>query len=414
MPEYPLITAGEYGADFQYAEDVIEDFNADGVGAGPHFVYGYGHAGNDDQAEDGSSDPGGYVQNKRWSAWYDGDGTLTDITNEFVYQSGGKLYVGGKWVNDDQIDPTRENFTFDAVAYDWNDNKFYAPFLVSYKRIFDNDLGYHVTDPASPGLTWGPGHFFELKVSFENMAMRGFRLSAWLMPAEPNYGNAYTADAATGCEIDIFEFENWDIGGYKAYEDFHCKVIAGAAGSTPGGAVDVSAQGLDTGFHTVGLLWLETGIYWYLNGVEIRRDETLIPLVEQYFLLTRELNAGVKPAGEAGPNEIPDNGILRPVDVGLYNVSAILDKELMPNDKAAIEYFRVWRVTDETPVEPPDPSPVPKRRDVGIDVQSRAAGGATFRAEALLPYGATIDDYSYQWTVGTGLTIIGPSTGASG
>ena len=236
--------------------------------------------------------------------------------------------------------------------------------MVTWRRIWSNDAGAHITDPTSPNLSWGPGHYFEFKVSFEQMASRGFRLSAWLMPRDDNASKAYDGDASNGVEIDIFEYENWARTGFNAWDRIQMKVIGGGVGVTPGGSVDCTGYSLEKGTHTIGLLWLTDGLYWYIDGIKVLEDTTRVPQVEQYLSITREINSGAKDSPGAG--EIPSGGTKRPEDVGLYAVSAFEDKDKIPDDVGMFEYVKIWSVDGEEapstggggtdPIEPTEPT----------------------------------------------------------
>ena len=111
-------------------------------------------------------------------------------------------------------------------------------------------------------------------------------------------------------------------GTYVGNNRIQSKVIGGSAGQTAahnGGNVDLSAKNLNVGFpHVVSMLWLTTGIYWYIDGEEYIRDEDNIPLSYHFMSLTRELNSGVK--DNPGTGEIPSNGVKRPRRCGICSM----------------------------------------------------------------------------------------------
>lgn len=341
----PTINAGQFGSDLTFTPLCSDEFETDGVGPGPNWIYddlsdGLNRTGNQGQDENGALNAGVSVSGKRWSAYTNGN------NDQFVSREDGVLKVGGFVEN--AADPTRESYTHNGTFYDWANRRFYAPYFGTWKRIFSTSAGGHIQDPASQGFAIGPGHYIEARVNFSEMKTRGFRFSIWFMPIEPNASLAYDSDPANGAEIDLFEYENWTRNGFNAFDVLQQKVIAGAAGTTstgaaPGGNVNTSAFGLESGWHTIGMLWRTNGIYWYVDGVETLRDTTRVPQILQSPWITREINSGVKDI-PANASEIPTNGVKRPQDVGLYAVSAILDEALVNDDYAQLDYFRVWSV----------------------------------------------------------------------
>lgn len=416
----PAILEGQAGYEHTYTLVFEDNFNTDGAGPGSYWTYdimddALNRTGNSGQDENGVENPSSSVNGKRWSAWANG------ANDDFVYRSGGNLYIGGKVEN--AADPTRESYTHNGTFYDWSNKRFYAPYMVQWGREFDNDVNAHVTDPATPNIYFGPGHYVEIRLSVEQMRTRGFRVSLWLTPIIPNESNAYDADASNGVEIDILEIENWIVGGY-ANGRVQSKVLAGDAGDTidqGGGNVDLlNDHGIDitTGFHTFGLLWKTDGLYWLCDGKEYILDVDLVPQTNHYMSLTREINAGVYD-GATG-TQIPSNGVKRPEDIGLFGVSAFEDLDEIENDFAIVDYIRVWAVDGEggvfngsningTSVSPGQdvvPSFVRNTTYVrGVDKIS-AYRPATFRAE-LPETDPNPINHTYSWSIaGDGSVVI--------
>jgi len=263
MSNSPIINAGQIGADRTYTQVFGDEFDTDGPGPGPHWGYdtmtrALNRTGNSGQDEFGNIAPGDSVEGKRWSAWYNGN------SDEFVYRQDGILYFGGRV--EETPDPTRENYTFNGIDYDWGDNRFSTAYLVHWHRIYSNDAGKHISDPAYPEIYFGPGHFVECRISVELMRTRGFRCSLWLMPYGDNADKAYDPITENGVEVDIFEIENHIRGNLYGNNRVQSKVLGGDSGKTTdqdGGNVDLSHLNINQGFHTFGLLWLETGLYWF-------------------------------------------------------------------------------------------------------------------------------------------------------
>ncbi len=419
MSTAPVILAGQAGFDHTYTIVFADEFDTDGAGPGQYWSYdvmddALNRTGNEGQDEDGNL-ASGSVNGKRWSAWANGP------NDEFVYRSGGQLYIGGKV--EDAADPTRESYTIDGTFYNWANTRWYAPYMVQWGRVFDNDVGDHVTDTNTPNIYFGPGHFVEIRISVEEMRARGFRVSLWLTPIIPNESNAYDADAANGVEIDILEIENWIVGGY-ANGRVQSKVLGGDAGSTidqGGGNVDLlNDHGIDirTGFHTYGLLWKSDGLYWLCDGKEYILDIDRVPQTNHYLSLTREINAGVYDG--ASGTQIPSNGVKRPQDIGIYGVSAFLDKDEIEHDKAIVDYIRVWSVdgeggvfngsnVDGSSVDPIDGSVIPDyvRTNTYIGGVDRISPyqSATFHPE--LPETDTNPaNYTYSWSISGSASVV--------
>lgn len=337
----PVVQIGEVAHGYTYTQVFGEDFEQDGAGPGQYFSYddlsdGLNRTGNEGQDASGTLDTNQSVSGKRWAAYTNGN------NDEFVYRSGGYLYVGGKVEN--TIDPTRVNYSYGGVDYNWANIKPFAPYMVQWGRVYDNASEQHITDTSTPNIWFGPNHYVEIRLSVEQMKIPGFRVSLWLTPIIPNESDAYDSSAANGVEIDILEIENWLnglISGNYGNNRVQQKVLAGTAGSTTdqgGGNIDASSQNIAVGFHTFGLLWLSTGLYFYIDGVESIRETTLVPQSYHSLTLSRELNAGV------GGSNIPADGVKRPEDIGLYDVSSYPHLSYMDSDKAVVDYIRVFEV----------------------------------------------------------------------
>lgn len=407
----PVINTGQHGATLTYTEVFSDEFDTDGPGPGPNWNYwnvendGLHRAGNAglDAAGNVYTDGGGdpdvnySVSGKRWAAYYD-----RNNSDDICYRAGGKLYMGGRV--DNVTDPTRIDYTHQSTDYNWNQVKVTTVGLVTWDRVWSNSAGTHVTDPNSPNILFGPGHFFEIKVDFSAMASRGFRLSFWLMSKD----GVYTQPRRV--ETDIFEYENWSgstfNGSLNAGNILQQKVIGGVNGSTPNGSIDVSAFGLDSGVHTIGLLWEDNRLTWYVDGVQTQFETELnrIPDSDCYMLLTREVNAGPKdsPVG----NEIQSVYPKIPEDVGLYAVSAYDSINDIDTDKGVVEYIKVWQVGTGTgggTGEPPivDTTPVDER--FWIERPDAMIVGKAYQARAMLPQKRTPSQYTYLWTLSEGL-----------
>lgn len=226
---------------------------------------------------------------RRWSAFYDDhQSTVTRIENN-------QLVMGGLFTP--QNDFGSVDYILAANVIEMRSNRVYTSFLESSTRVYSNlangGAGGHIIDPASPDIYVEPGCFIQFDINFTETVTQAFRWSAYLLPRVPNESLSYDADPSNGVEIDFPEFESSP--GFEGY--LQQKVIAGAGGQTPNGSVDVLTNfGIDvsTGWHTMGLLWLDDILVWYVDGVETQRDEVRVPQVPHYIVFSREANTGAK------------------------------------------------------------------------------------------------------------------------
>ncbi|MFK7890045.1 MAG: glycoside hydrolase family 16 protein, partial [Granulosicoccus sp.] len=194
--------------------------------------------------------------------------------------------------------------------------------------------------------------YFETRVNFSQMRTPGFRFSMWLMPASADkdgkellMSHAYDASGDNGVEIDIFEYE-WI--GADASNRLNLAVQGGGAGKVVTN-YDMDKLGikLNEGFHTIGFLWQPDKLVWTLNEHILKTvtDEALIPDVYSYLIFSREMNSGVKSAtlDNPGPNDVVERLPYLPRDPGLYARNIWQFKDRINEDKAIIDYVRVWQ-----------------------------------------------------------------------
>ena len=367
MSDFPSINTGETGSTRTFTQVFADEFDEDGPGPGPNFVYdtlddALNRTGNSGQETDGTlvpldedGDPirTRSVEGKRWAAYTNGP------NDEFVFRRDGLLYVGGKVEN--KTDPTRRNVQRAGQDYNWNEITPYAPYMVQMLRhnepngaLDENGNNIKVVDfENSPGIAMSPGHFIEMRLSVEQMRTESYRMSLWLTPDPPNESDMYDDDPRNGVEIDIFEIENAG-PGYHGNNRIQCKCLGGLAGKTEpqnGGNIDLFDHDIDitTGFFTVGLLWLRTGLYWYVNGKEVIRELALVPYVDMVLSLTRELNSGTKDVAEF-PDDVIEDGPHQPYDYGLYGFHSYPHLDRIDECFGRVDYLRIWSVDGENAV----------------------------------------------------------------
>ena len=192
------------------------------------------------------------------------------------------------------------------------------------------------TDTPSPNVTFSPGTFFELEVSFAAMRAVSHRHSFWLMPASANR-EAYDNDPANGLKIDIYEHElaadrdSSDPKDVAINEMLLMKCIGGST-SPPttknelrdDGEAAIRVEGINEGWHKIGLLWTKDKLVWFVDGEAKVQDSILVPQVKMYLILSREANTGAIRSENPSDNSLRADGDRIPTDGGLWgrNVAA--------------------------------------------------------------------------------------------
>ena len=307
---------------------------------------GLHRAGNSGMDEFGNTDVPSWQspKGKRWSAWYN------HYQKDNAYRSDGNLVMQG--LSSGEADPTRPNDYYDnGILTQYGSSKLYTAWLDTWARKWDESQKKHITDPASPGKSFKYG-YFETRVNFSQMITPGFRLSMWLMPASSDadgqnlvVSNAYDEDGNNGVEIDIFEYE-WINTAYENH--IQLSLHGGSAGSSAT-SFDASTIGLELhqGYHTIGFLWQADKLVWTIDGIVAKTvtDPDLIPDVYSYFIISREMNSGVK---RSGHDNVEANDALevlpyRPRDPGLFAQNIWEFRDRIATDRALVDYVRIWQ-----------------------------------------------------------------------
>ena len=226
------------------------------------------------------------------------------------------------------------------------------------KKEYWGQLGK--TDTPSPNVTFSPGTFFEIEVSFSKMQALSHRHSFWLMPASANR-EAYDEDPANGLEIDIYEHELAADRNSKAPKDVSInevllmKCIGGATDppSTKNelrddGGTAIRVQGINEGWHKIGLLWTNDKLVWFVDGNAVVQDSRLVPQVDMFLILSREANTGASHHANAADHILLADGDRIPHDAGLWgrNVAtpANLDLIRAGKDEVHTRSVRAWKI----------------------------------------------------------------------
>ncbi len=247
---------------------------------------------------------------------------------------------------------------FDTFALKWSQGKS-VPVLPTDKLLPKEQYtgAPGTTDTPSPNITFLPGSYFEIEVSFEGMKALSHRHSLWLMPATPE-NQAYDSDSSNGVEIDIYEHELVEDGELSLSEN-EMLLMKSIGGSTSppvtknelkgDGATNIRVKGINSGWHKIGLLWTKGEVIWLVDGEELVRDSQLVPQVPMYLLLTREANTGAVDPSTAGPQELKSMGAAIPLDPGLFgrNVATPDNRALVKagSDEVRVRYVRAWRAS---------------------------------------------------------------------
>jgi beta-glucanase (GH16 family) len=159
----------------------------------------------------------------------------------------------------------------------------------------DKDGTYLIGQIATEGLFEPMFGYYECRAEMNRSL--GPHVAFWLQ--SPTFGRVGDP-AADGTEIDIFEYHrkqpgiihhnlHWDGYGEKHKSHGH----------------KVAIPGIDTGFHTFGLLWTEDGYVFYVNGRETWRADKAVSRRGQFIILSAELSGwGGDPAKGTFPDEV--------------------------------------------------------------------------------------------------------------
>lgn len=95
-----------------------------------------------------------------------------------------------------------------------------------------------------------------IEMSAQVPDQQGFLSAFWLVPADGDWSSEIDAFEIRGSETDVMHTNFW-IEGEKSEQA-------------------VQTSDLSDGFHTYGIAWGDDGISWYLDGVLVRHDPTVI------------------------------------------------------------------------------------------------------------------------------------------
>ncbi len=337
----PTIAVGQYGRDFSYTPAWGDDFSNENA----ETLFNRWHP---DQMVEGLHQAGNNGEpNWRWSANYSKPTETAFVTDNALHM---RAHV------ENRPNPFRKAYQWRGQTMNPQDYWIYLSFLTTWARKYDNASDGFITDPDAPDRTWGPGSAFEWTINLEEMRTQACRISLYLLPAYENDSNSYDPNGTNGVEVDITEIEA--LNGLENVSQ--SKVISGrAAGNTPNGSVRVSdlisGINLPTGDHKFTLLWAKDKLVWYVNGIEIQRDEDprRIPQTPHYIAMSREANSGIKPQRNDGvlfdtSDAYSDGSLQMPPDVGIFARPVYLEIDTLHNDTSMIKDFQSYSFVDNS------------------------------------------------------------------
>jgi len=316
-------------------EKILPDFQGNNAQMSQHVTNTFGF---DTQ---GNRRDGEYPHGKRHAVWYDKHHDKT------IEVKDGALYMG--FYRSDEDDPTIKSSHHPYTNPRNGDvadfrKKIYTSWLDTYAMSW-HDGAVRPARQDSPNFYFRYG-FVEVGVNFEQTNVEGGRNSVWLLPAvdpidedRSLVGGTYDDSAANGLECDIFEYEP----SPGAEHFLLCKNIGANSKKIP--PVDCRKFGIDItkGDHTIAVYWDNTVTIWYVDGIEVARDDVAIVHIAMALYLTREGNS----AAGGGDGIAADPPYIQR-DAGLwgYNIGT-MSNERLETDKSAILYVRVYQNEDQ-------------------------------------------------------------------
>ncbi len=227
--------------------------------------------------------------------------SLTLFAPSLAQQQNNSNIIWSDEFNGKSLDSTKWSYRFpgprrdainieDAVSLDGKGNLI----IKTYK----NDEKYFTGMIGTQGKFEHAFGYWECRLRFQKEI--GHWSAFWLQ--SPTYGKTIGNVKTSGAEIDIIEFLvntkdllrhniHWD--GYKKDHKHNGKKL--------------NYQGLDKGFHLIGLEWTEREYIFYVNGKETWRTNKGISHRPQYIILSLEVG---KWAGKISDAALPDSMIV--------------------------------------------------------------------------------------------------------
>ena len=236
------------------------------------------------------------------------------------------------------IDGAIPDLTAQTQAVDKNNvntanTELITSWIDTYGITFNENKSAKIRDTSEPGVTFRRNTYFEIDVNFQNMQCPGHRHSLWLWPATEFNGDGpavlfndtgdykgdvvYTgrSDAVNGVEIDIYEHvitpgrENTLL--MKAISGDQDDPLTDGSGNTINEyqnpfnpKTHVNVDGINSGYHKIGFLWLEKEMIWFVDGIPLVKDIKLMPNNRRMsIILSREAS----PELFGGNPQLPEN-----------------------------------------------------------------------------------------------------------
>lgn len=312
-------------------EDIMPDYQGNLAQASQHVTNTFGFD------TDGNKIQGKFPHGKRHACWYDKHHDKTiKLTDKGLELGAYKSDERDPTIKDSHhpyIDPRTQ------LEADFR-NKIYTSWVDTYARTWDNGA-VRPSPKNSPNFYFVRG-YVECGVNFERMRTRGLRMSAWILPAvdpknptESLNGTTYNADPSDGLECDLFETEHTP----GAEHLLLCKNIGANAKNIP--AVDCRKFGIDItkGDHTIAVLWTDESTTWFVDGIEVAKDDQAVPDIAGSIHLTREGNS----CAGSGDGITPVPPYIQS-DTGLFGGNlGVEPKSKIDADVGVFRYVRVFQ-----------------------------------------------------------------------
>jgi len=162
-------------------------------------------------------------------------------------------------------------------------------------RLTQEGDQYHIAQISTQETFLQRYGYFECRARVNHEL--GAHTAFWLQ--SPSLGKGLDDPARFGTEIDIFEYHIKN-GRSWVYQNLHWN---GYGESHRQAGTKVEIAGVETGYHTFGLLWTPAEYVFYVDGAETWRTDTAVSQIPEYMILSVELTGW---GGVVNPEALPD------------------------------------------------------------------------------------------------------------
>lgn len=148
-------------------------------------------------------------------------------------------------------------------------------------RVVKDSSKYYVGQASTDGHFNPKYGYYECRAKMNKGI--GPHIAFWLQ--SPTMGNTpYNNPAVNGAEVDIFEYHRNSPG--KVWQTIH---INGYGSAHQSQGFQVPYPTVDTGYHTFGLLWTDSGYKFYVDGNQTWETTFGLSKRTEYMILSTEL-----------------------------------------------------------------------------------------------------------------------------